>query len=114
MHRPEGDGSGRIVYDFKNRAVELHDLVSQIDVAQVAPIMGPKFTEYTKPYHFAKPPLVHANGLVDLQDKKENLDTDLVVQVDAKSPMELDALPHSLRLRPSRRHAHLQEPPPAP
>jgi hypothetical protein len=87
VHRPEGDGSGRIVYDFKNRTVELHDLVSQIDVSQVAPIMGPKFTEYTKPYRFAKPPLVHANGLVDLQDKKENLDTDLVVQVDAKSPM---------------------------
>jgi hypothetical protein len=88
LHRPEGDGSGRIVYDFKNRTVELHDVVSQIDVSQVAPIMGPKFTEYTRPYHFAKPPLVHADGVVDLQDKKKDLDTNLLVQVDAKSPME--------------------------
>jgi hypothetical protein len=87
VRRPEGSGSGRIVYDFKNRDVELHNLVSQINVAQVAPIMGGKFTQYTSPYHFEKPPLVHANGLVDLQDKKKDLDTDLVVEVDSKSPM---------------------------
>ena len=88
VKRPEGQGGGGIVYDFKNRAVELHDLVTQVNVAEVAPIMGPKFTEYTKPYHFARPPLIHANGLVDLQDKKKDLNTDLLVQVDAKTPME--------------------------
>jgi hypothetical protein len=88
VHRPEGKGTGGIVYDFKNRWVELHNLVTQVNVSDVAPIMGPKFTEYTKPYHFAHPPLVHANGKVDLQDQKAELDTDLVVQVDAKTPME--------------------------
>jgi hypothetical protein len=88
VHRPEGGGTGRIVYDFKNRAVELHNLVSQLDVSQVAPVMGPKFTQYTQPYHFEKPPLVHANGVVDLQDKKVNLATDLVVEVEGKSPMD--------------------------
>jgi hypothetical protein len=88
VHRPEGKGSGGIVYDFKNRSVELHDLVTQVNVAEVAPIMGPKFTEYTKPYHFARPPLVHANGKVDLQDQKKELDTDLLVEVTAKTPME--------------------------
>ena len=67
--------------------MELHNLVTQIDVGQVAPVMGPKFTDYTKPYRFTKPPLVHANGLVDLQDKKVDLATNLVVQVDARSPM---------------------------
>jgi hypothetical protein len=87
VKRPEGDGSGRIIYDFKNRTVELRNLVTQIDVAQVAPIMGPKFTTYTKPYHFAKPPLVHANGLVDLKSENKDLDTNLVVEVNAKSPM---------------------------
>jgi len=87
VHRPEGGGTGRIVYDFKNRAVELHNIVSQLDVAQVAPVMGPKFTQYTQPYHFESPPLVHANGLVDLQSQKENLDTDLVVDIEGKSPM---------------------------
>jgi hypothetical protein len=88
VHRPEGKGSGGIIYDFANRSVELHHLVTQLNVAEVAPIMGPKFTEYTKPYHFARPPLVHAEGKVDLQDQKKELDTDLLVQVDAKTPME--------------------------
>jgi hypothetical protein len=87
VYRPEGKGGGGIVYDFKNRTVELHNLVTQVNVSEVAPIMGPKFTEYTKPYHFARPPLVHANGRVDLQDQKKELTTDLIVQVDAKTPM---------------------------
>ena len=88
VERPEGSGGGGIVYDFKNRSVVLHNLVTQVNVSEVAPIMGPKFTEYTKPYHFSRPPLVHANGKVDLEDQKKNLDTDLLVQVEAKSPME--------------------------
>ena len=88
VHRPEGTGTGGIIYDFKNRSVELHDLVTQVNVAEVAPVMGPKFTEYTKPYHFVSPPLVRANGKVDLQSDKKDLDTDLVVEVEGKSPME--------------------------
>ena len=50
--------------------------------------MGPKFTEYTKPYHFTRPPPVRANGKVDLQSKKKDLDTDLTVEVEGRSPME--------------------------
>jgi hypothetical protein len=68
--------------------VELHNLVTQVNVQEVAPVMGPKFTEYTKPYHFTRPPLVRANGKVDLQGEKKDLDTDLVVEVEGKSPME--------------------------
>jgi hypothetical protein len=86
--RPEGTGTGGIIYDFKNRSVELHNLVTQVNVADVAPVMGPKFTEYTKPYHFLKPPVVHANGTVDLQSEKKDLTTDLIVDVEGKSPME--------------------------
>jgi hypothetical protein len=88
VRRPEGKAAGGIVYDFKNRAVELHHLVTQVNVAEVAPIMGPKFTEYTLPYKFSRPPTVHADGKVDLQDQKKDLDTDLLVQVDGRSPME--------------------------
>ena len=88
VHRPEGSGGGTVIYDFKNRSVELHNMVTQVNVQEVAPVMGPKFTEYTKPYHFAKPPLVRANGKVDLQSEKKDLDTDLVVEVEGKSPME--------------------------
>jgi hypothetical protein len=88
VHRAEGSGAGGIIYDFKNRSVELHNLVTQVSVQEVAPVMGPKFTEYTKPYHFTKPPLVHANGIVDLQSEKKDLDTALTVEVNGKSPME--------------------------
>ncbi len=88
VHRPEGSGTGGIIYDFKNRSVELHNLVAQVNVPEVAPVMGPKFTEYTKPYHFTRAPVVKANGKVDLQSEKIDLDTDLVVQVEGKSPME--------------------------
>jgi uncharacterized protein involved in outer membrane biogenesis len=88
VHRAEGSGAGGIIYDFKNRSVELHNLVTQVNVHEVAPIMGPKFTEYTAPYNFSRPPLVRANGKVDLQSEKKDLDTDLVVDVEGKSPME--------------------------
>jgi hypothetical protein len=88
VHRPEGSGTGGVIYDFKNRSVELHNLVTQVNVQEVAPMMGPKFTEYTKPYHFARPPLVRTNGKVDLQSEKKDLDTDLTVEVEGKSPME--------------------------
>ncbi len=88
VRRPEGSGTGGIIYDFKNRSVELQNLVTQVNVQEVAPVMGPKFTQYTAPYHFASPPLVRANGKVDLQSDKKDLDTDLVVEVEGKSPME--------------------------
>jgi hypothetical protein len=88
VHRAEGGGAGGIIYDFKNRSVELHDLVTQVNVQEVAPVMGPKFTEYTAPYHFARPPLVRANGTVDLASEKKDLVTDLTVEVEGKSPME--------------------------
>jgi hypothetical protein len=88
VRRTEGSGSGDIVYDFKNRSVELHNLVTQLNVQDVAPVMGPKFVEYTKPYHFSRPPLVRANGKVDLQSEKKDLDTDLTIELEGKSPME--------------------------
>ena len=34
---------------------------------------------------FEKPPVVHANGIVDLQSEKTNLDTDLTVVIDGPS-----------------------------
>ncbi len=87
VHRAEGSGKGGIVYDFKNRAVELINFVAQVNVQEVAPVMGPKFIEYTKPYRFDHPPLVRANGKVDLDSLKKDLDTDLLVEVTGKSPM---------------------------
>jgi len=88
VHRPEGSGTGAINYDFQNRQVELHNLVTQLNIQEVAPVMGPKFTQYTQPYHFSKPPVVKANGKVDLASEKTDLDTDLTVQVIGKSSME--------------------------
>jgi hypothetical protein len=97
VQRSEGSGAGSIIYDFKNREVELHDLVTQVNVQEVAPVMGPKFTQYTAPYHFSRPPLVRANGIVDLQNDKKDLDTDLTVEIEGRSPMEwtLFSVPYS-------------------
>lgn len=88
VHRTEGTGQGALVYDFKNRSVDLHNFTAQVNVAEVAPVLGPKFTEYTAPYHFVKPPLVRANGTVDLQSEKKDLTTNLTVDVDGKSAMQ--------------------------
>ena len=88
VHRPEGGGGGTVIYDFKNRSVELRNMVTQCNVQEVAPVMGPKFTEYTKPYHFTRPPLVRANGIVDLASEKKDLTTDLLVEIEGRSPME--------------------------
>ncbi len=88
VRRTEGTGTGALVYDFKNHAVELHDLITELNVAEVAPVLGPKFTEYTAPYHFTRPPRLRASGKVDLQSDKKDLDTDLVVEVEGRSPME--------------------------
>jgi hypothetical protein len=88
VHRAEGSGAGALIYDFKNRSVELRDMVTQVNVAEVAPVMGPKFTEYTRPYHFTRPPFVRANGKVDLAGEKKDLETDLTVEVEGRSPME--------------------------
>ena len=67
--------------------MELHNLVTQVNVPEVAPVMGPKFTEYTKPYQFVRPPLVHANGTVDLKSEKKELTTDLTVEIEGRSAM---------------------------
>ena len=88
VQRTEGTGSGSIIYDFKNRSVELHDMVTQLNVQEVAPVMGPKFVLYTAPYRFSHPPLVRSNGVVDLQSEKKDLNTDLTVEIEGKSPME--------------------------
>ena len=65
-----------------------------------------------QPYHFTRPPLVHANGKVDLQSEKKDLDTDLVVEVDGQVADGMDALPRALQLRQPAGHAHVQEPAP--
>ena len=110
VHRPEGSGAGGIIYDFKNRSVELHNLVTQVNVQEVAPVMGPKFTEYTKPYHFTRPPLVRANGKVDLQSEKKDLNTDLTVEVEGKSPMEWTLFHVPYSFDEPERDADVQEP----
>ena len=42
VHRPEGTGSGGIIYDFKNRWVELHNLVTQLNVQEGSAGHGPE------------------------------------------------------------------------
>ena len=99
VQRPEGKGAGAIVYDFKNRTVELHNLITQINVPDVAPIMGPKFTEYTKPYHFSKPPLVRCERQSRSPRPKEGPRHRSFGRGAGQKPNGMDAVSRAVQLR---------------
>jgi hypothetical protein len=89
VKRKEGAVAGFVQDDFKNRRVQIKNLTSTVIAHEVAPVLGPKFTEYIRPYRFYDPPAVKVSGIVDLQDTKPKLDTDLAVEIDSKSTMEM-------------------------
>lgn len=88
VKRAEGQASGGIIYDFKNRTAQLQKFTTNLNVTEVAPVLGGKFPEYVRPYQFASPPTLKVDGLVDLVDTKEKLDTNLTVDIDSNSTMK--------------------------
>lgn len=88
LKRAEGQASGGIIYDFKNRTAQLVKLVTTVDVMEVAPVLGGKFPDYVRPYQFSAPPTLKVDGLVDLQDTKPKLDTNLTVDIDSNATMK--------------------------
>lgn len=92
VKRPEGVIQGGLIYDFGLRTAEFKNFTSSVDVAAVAPALGPKFTGYVRPYRFSKPPNLSVSGVVDFQKEKPKLDTNLTVEVDAAGSMEWELL----------------------
>jgi hypothetical protein len=87
VKRKEGTVTGALRDDFAKRFVRIDKLRAGVDVQEVAPVLGPKFASYVAPYRFDKAPRLLVDGLVDLDDTKDKLDTDLSVNVDADSTL---------------------------
>jgi hypothetical protein len=85
--RTEGQVSGAVRENFEQRWVRIKDLRSGVNVHEVATILGDKFASYVAPYRFDKAPNLTVNGLVDLDDKKETLDTDLKVTIQGQGTL---------------------------
>ncbi|HEY8965287.1 MAG TPA: AsmA-like C-terminal region-containing protein, partial [Candidatus Methylacidiphilales bacterium] len=82
VKRKEGTVSGSVKDDFANRIVRIPNLTAGVVIQEVAPALGPKFASYVAPYVFDKPPKLKVSGLVDLNDAKPKLDTDLKIDVE--------------------------------
>ena len=81
--RKEGSVTGGLRDDFALRRVRIDKIRSDVNVQEIAPVLGDKFAGYVAPYKFDKAPKVVVDGLVDLDDTKSKLDTDLSVGVDS-------------------------------
>lgn len=92
VKRTEGQATGGIEYDFPNRKVAIKNLEASVNAQEIAPILGPKFVEYVRPYVFDKPAQVKVDGLVDLNDAKPELDTSLMVDIDSNSVLHYEFL----------------------
>jgi len=85
--REVGQASGGIEFNFKERWARLTELKTSVDVQEVAPVLGGRFPTYVEPYRFQEPPNLVVNGLVDLDDSKTDLETDLTVNIEAPGSM---------------------------
>ncbi len=85
VKRKEGEAHGALVYDFPGKRVTLQNVEGNLHVQEIAPALGPKFTEYVRPYPMDKPAAVKVSGVVDLDESTPTSITDLDIAVDAKS-----------------------------
>jgi hypothetical protein len=84
LKHEDGEGTGAIRYDFRNRQVEIKNCKTKLKVQPVALIISNKLAEYTAPYLFLKPPTLAIEGWVDLETQKK---TDLKVNIEAPAGM---------------------------
>lgn len=82
VKRKEGSVTGALRDDFGLHRVQIDKIRASVNVQEIAPVLGDKFAGYVAPYKFDKAPHVVVDGVVDLDDGKPKLDTDLSVLVD--------------------------------
>lgn len=90
VSRPEGTVSGMVRHNFQKKLVWITGLCSSVNVIESAPALGIAFFSYVKPYRFHSPPFLKVNGVVDLDKYSKEPRTDLHVEVDSDSVMDLD------------------------
>jgi hypothetical protein len=54
--------------DFREEVILVTNAVSTMDATLATRVMGPKIEEVMRPYHFKKPPTVHASGRIPIRD----------------------------------------------
>jgi hypothetical protein len=70
LNREEGTAAGALVWDTKRQTVH-GEIISTLDVQQVAPIFGEVFARAVAPYQFDSPPLIWAQGTIAVAEPKQ-------------------------------------------
>lgn len=82
--RPEGQATGSIHENFAEKWVRITNLQTSVKPQEVSTILGDKFVSYVAPYLFDKAPNLRVNGIVDLDDTKPKLTTNLTVEINGE------------------------------
>jgi hypothetical protein len=83
--RNEGSGTGSFTYDFKKHEVNISNIKSSLNPADVIFWIDPKIWNTVVPYKFRRPPSVTANGLYQFRGGKN---TRLEIKVDGANGMD--------------------------
>ncbi len=88
VKRPEGEAHGGVVYDLNQRTVFLDQVVSTIQVRDIAIMFGPVLDSNLKPYIFSIAPLVHAHGLIDEMANRPEPIHDIKFQIQSEGVLD--------------------------
>lgn len=96
VKRPEGVGTGTVVYDMANHEARLQNIVARLNPADVLTAFDVKLGEAVRPYRFRAPPKVTVDGMIHLKDQNKNR---LDVTVDAREGLDYDLAGKTLPFR---------------
>jgi hypothetical protein len=91
--RPEGTGTGAFSYDFVHQRVQVQNVRTSLNPAEVIHWIEPKLHRTIAPYRFRTAPNVVANGTATFADPRE---TRLEIGVDAPGGMDYQFLGKTL------------------
>jgi hypothetical protein len=78
--RDEGTGAGRFMYDFGQDQVTIEDFEANLNPGVVAVWIDPSVGRLLQPFHFSDPPVIHADGTIQLKNGSTN---DLRIRIEA-------------------------------
>ncbi len=107
--RPEGEAHGGVVYDFNQQTVFLDQVVSTVQVRDIAIMFGSVFDSYLKPYLLSIPPLVHAHGLIDILAHREEPIHDLKLQIESPGVLDYQFMGKGLKFNKSKLELTIQK-----
>jgi hypothetical protein len=103
VQRSEGEGSGRLQFDFGTADLRFDKVHARVNPLEVALWIDSQWVNHLLPYHFVRqPPDLLVDGVVNARDGKS---TRLAIQVDAAAGMDYTLWKKNLSL--PRLNAHL-------